>query len=129
MGKHFIYKLRRIPEMVTERYHYFLGLRDGQEQLLDIVDKCDTSDQMETIFRYLEARIKLADFYCDGWGDAVRACYDEKNFGEDYKAACELKDHWDTELHLLSQVRNFMIDVCGVDRYGRWVKENHDERA
>lgn len=128
MGKQYIYKLRGIPEMSEEKYHYFLGLQDGQKQLLDIVDSCDTSDQMETVFRYLDARIKLATFYYERWGDAVLQHMQAKDFGLDYKDACELKDKWEVEINLLSQVRNLMIEVCGVDRYGVWIKENHDER-
>lgn len=129
MGKHWVYKLRKIPEMVTERYHYFLGLQDGADQLLNIVDKCTTSDQMETVFRYLEERIKLADFYVAQWAALVRADYDNANFGEGHEVSCERLDHWENELHTLSQVRNFMIEVCGVDRYGEWIKENHDDQG
>lgn len=127
MGKHFVYNLRKIPEMSTEKYHYFLGLQDGQDQLLDIIDSCDTSDQMETVFRYLDARIKFATFYYERWGDEVLKHMQAKDFGVDYKDACELKNRWERKIHMLSQVRNFMIEVCGVDRYGRWIKENHDE--
>jgi hypothetical protein len=127
MGKHFVYKLRGIPEMSPEEYHYFLGLRDGREQLFDIVDKCTTSDQMETVFRYIEERIRMATFYEESWGDTVRAHYDKQEFGSEYRDACTLRDYWSSELHLFSQVRNFMVKVCGVDQYGIWIKENHDE--
>ena len=115
-----LYKLRQIPQKTTEWYAHFLGLQHGTEDLYDIIDSCETMRKEEFMYKYIEHRLNLAQYYLDIWGNEVRKCFDKQDFGDDYIAAIAVKDMWKERVLVLSQMRNFLIEVMGVDRHGKF---------
>jgi hypothetical protein len=112
MTRHYEHNGKKIPVRNLEWYQMHLGLNDAMA-LEKIAEKCQTDDPIEYMWRYLTHLISEASSYEDFWGKEVRACYDTKNFGEQYLAARSVKDDWTTRLNALINARKFITEVVG----------------